>query len=295
MSRKVIVAVDGGPASDAALGWAIERSRVDSADLELTAVVDPARNPHRLTAERLQEPFRAALDHALDRVGAEVSRAGASSTHAISVIHHGSRIDELVNASGDADLIVIGSDRTGALTGLLHGTMAQQLAEKTRCPLVVVPVGWTDSALPVVVGQGDETDEAAVAFAAAEAQLRARSLHIVRAWDIPPIVATYLLAQESFYDEVERTTRVALAAVAAQIRAGHPGLIVEERVENAQPAVALVEAAAAASLAVVGTHRRGPVGGLLLGSVGHALLMAMSCPVAIVPPAGDEPVGVRTP
>jgi nucleotide-binding universal stress UspA family protein len=56
-------------------------------------------------------------------------------------------------------------------------------------------------------------------------------------------------------------------------------LIVRDR-----PARVLVDQSADAQLIVVGSHGRGGVAGLLLGSVGHAVLHRADCPVAIVRP-----------
>ena len=46
----------------------------------------------------------------------------------------------------------------------------------------------------------------------------------------------------------------------------------------------LVERSVHAKLVVVGSHGRGGVAGLVLGSVGHAVLHRADCPVAIVRP-----------
>jgi nucleotide-binding universal stress UspA family protein len=48
-------------------------------------------------------------------------------------------------------------------------------------------------------------------------------------------------------------------------------------------APALVAAAATAALLVVGTHGRGAVAGLILGSVSHDVLLNMPCPVIVIP------------
>jgi nucleotide-binding universal stress UspA family protein len=44
----------------------------------------------------------------------------------------------------------------------------------------------------------------------------------------------------------------------------------------------LLEAAAGADLLVVGSHGRGPLGEVLLGSVSHRCVQHAACPVAVV-------------
>ncbi|MEE3703947.1 universal stress protein, partial [Pasteurella multocida] len=63
----------------------------------------------------------------------------------------------------------------------------------------------------------------------------------------------------------------------------HGRLAVDAVLEHGRPSVVLSQRADGARLAVVGTHGRRAIAGLLLGSVGHDLLMNMPSPVAVVP------------
>ncbi|SIN43899.1 Universal stress protein family protein [Micromonospora cremea] len=62
----------------------------------------------------------------------------------------------------------------------------------------------------------------------------------------------------------------------------HPEVRVRRRLVAAAPVAALVPESADARLAVVGAHGRGSLGGLLLGSVSHAVLHHARSPLAIV-------------
>lgn len=73
----------------------------------------------------------------------------------------------------------------------------------------------------------------------------------------------------------------------------YPDLVIHEIVRMHQPAATLLDAAVGAALLVVGSRRRKQLRGLVLGSVGLALLHHATCPVAVVPPDCDGacPVG----
>ena len=61
-------------------------------------------------------------------------------------------------------------------------------------------------------------------------------------------------------------------------------IAVERIVDRDNPAEALVERSAAASLVVVATRGRSGFAGLLLGSTGLALIQRAGCPVMLVGP-----------
>jgi len=98
------------------------------------------------------------------------------------------------------------------------------------------------------------------------------------------------------FDALRDANAEALATAAQRVRDNHPGLEVVEILETGPAAPVLVEAASQAELLVVGTHGRGSVGSLILGSVSHDVLLNLPCPVAVIPrrpPTAPETHPVR--
>jgi nucleotide-binding universal stress UspA family protein len=198
----------------------------------------------------------------------------------------------IIAASRKADLLVIGTNRTGTLAGLVYGTLPLRVAGRSHCAVVVVPVDWQPRDADVVAGwEEDGTGDTTIEFAAREAEQNAVSLVIVHAWNLPAAVDIVGFASGSALDAIAAAHSLALAAATAPLRARHPALTVIEHAEVDSAARLLVERSRGASLLVVGSHGRGALGGLILGSVSHDVLMAMPVPVAVIPPA-EEPITV---
>jgi len=286
MVERVIVAVDGGPASRAALNWALARAEQVPLQVELTTVVELGWSP----VGGPDDDFQPAYERALAEAGHYVAQ-NFPTVKATSVVRRGAPVDELVRASADADLLVIGTNKTGALVGAVHGTLPLRLAAHAVCPVAVVPAGWTPHGDKVVVGiEDDGTMDAPLDIAVAEAARREAQLELVHAWSIPATLGVDFGAAVPFDALAEAHEDIVLRAF-ERVRSEHPTIALSTTLMQGAAAPALVEAAATASLLVVGTHGRGAVAGLILGSVSHDVLLNMPCPVIVVPRSrrGAEP------
>jgi len=86
------------------------------------------------------------------------------------------------------------------------------------------------------------------------------------------------------WDAVEQEEQAELAERLAGWQEKYPDVHVQRLVVRDGAARVLVKQSAHARLVVVGSHGRGSVAGLVLGSVGHSVLHRADCPVVIVRP-----------
>lgn len=285
MVEKVVVAVDGGAASEAALEWVIARSADVDLKLEIITVDEfgsggPA---DELSGERLAHDI--VLRGAQTRVAEAAPRVMTTTA-----VRAGAPGLALIEASRHADLLVVGTNRTSTIAGVLHGTLPLKVAGRARCATVVVPYDWKPKNGPVVVGWTDDpTADRALDLAAAEADRTGSVLKIVHAWKVP--VSAGIPGSSVVVDDLLGTHRVLLTEAATRIRTAYPQLTVTDLMESGSATVALTHEAKRASLVVVGTRGHGALTSLLLGSVSHDLLLNMPAPVAVVPPH-KEPIDV---
>lgn len=277
-TQPVVVGIDGSDSARLAAAWAAAIAERRKLPVRLVHAVDlPLVGPPQLDdAGRLYDAFR--------EQGAAYLREAAD-PGADTELRDGPVVPTLVEESGQASMLVLGSRGTGGFTDLLIGSVPMAVAGRAHCPVVVVrgdelpPVDG-----PVVVGvDGTPTSEAAIAFAFAEASARGSELIAVHTWS-DSVLDTVLASGSPVWDFAP--AQVHAAEVLAERLAGwqeqYPDVRVTREVEQVRPAAALMARAASAALLVVGTRGRGGVVGLLLGSTSQQLLHHAPCPVAVV-------------
>jgi nucleotide-binding universal stress UspA family protein len=95
-----------------------------------------------------------------------------------------------------------------------------------------------------------------------------------------------LAVQESLYRDLTAGARAELDAFAEELRVG--GFIVENVVKVGRPADAILAAAESADLIALGTHGRGALGRLLIGSVAEEVARRSPIPVLVVREGTEE-------
>ncbi|MEV1147544.1 universal stress protein [Micromonospora sp. NPDC049799] len=128
----VLVGVDGSESADLAVGYAADEAARRAATLVLAHVRDPdASGPEG------GPKAGAGGDVLLDAAAAALRAAHPDLVVEERVLRSARPEQALVEASGDAALVVVGSRGRGGFTGLLLGSVSQALVQHARCPVLV--------------------------------------------------------------------------------------------------------------------------------------------------------------
>jgi nucleotide-binding universal stress UspA family protein len=143
----IIVGIDGSAHSRKALEWAIGEAAVRHAPLSVLTVhqavagyfTTPVQYPgdEGLT-DQAREVAQKETDDVLGELG-ERSRPPSVTVRAV----NGLPAEELLKASADADMLVVGSRGAGGFARLLLGSVSTQLTHHAHCPVVVIPADNT--------------------------------------------------------------------------------------------------------------------------------------------------------
>jgi len=278
MSSTIIVGVTAAPAARRAVDWATARAAERGQTVELVAVVGGA-----IGAVGEESVLNDAVEQTRALLAEEAARVAERDVQVTTRVGRGSPVAWLIEASADADLLVIGSDYKGPGTGPARGAHGLRIAAGAKCPVVVVPDLDFEGRSGVVVGvDGSEASESAVRFAAAEADRLHEPLIAVTVWT--PLEAPRNLGwyPEEYLENMRLLAEESLALSLAGTRQDYPDLEIVTRVERGYPSLIINELAATARLAVIGTHGRGALARFLLGSISQEVLARLATVTAVV-------------
>jgi nucleotide-binding universal stress UspA family protein len=140
----IIVGIDGSGHSQAALDWAVREAGVHQAPLTVLTVHEVAASGWGGTMvyqadDAIREENRKAAQEAVDQ--AVQKAAGPVPTEVTVRAVSGTPAEALVEASRDADLLVVGSRGAGGFARLLLGSVSTEVSHHAACPIVIVPSG----------------------------------------------------------------------------------------------------------------------------------------------------------
>jgi nucleotide-binding universal stress UspA family protein len=222
----------------------------------------------------------------MHRVGIEVAKESTRDRGPVQIdgqVLCGAAISTLVDLSRDAEMLVVGhGGHGGVLVRTCLGSVSMGLVHHAHCPVAVIhddePLAANAARAPVVVGiDGSPASEAATAIAFEEAAQRGVGLVAMHAWMDPRVSLYPNLNWDTELSEEEET----LAERLAGWHERYPEVGVHRKIEISDPTSCLIEASEQAQLAVIGSHGRGALAGVLLGSVGAAVVNRARIPVIV--------------
>lgn len=196
----------------------------------------------------------------------------------------------LVAESAEADLVVVASHGHSRMHDTFAGSCAMYTAMHAHCPVVVIrpeqpPSDEIRDAIGrVLVGvDGTPVSIDVVAFAFEEAERLGIGVTALHGW-IQPVASGHdaLVPLSTDLEALRQENEAILSESLAEAVAEHPDVDLRQVTMQTVAGGALIEASMGARLAVIGSHGRGPVTGLLLGSTSQAVLHHAGCPVAII-------------
>ena len=282
----IVVGVDGSAASDAAVCWAAREAAMRNVPLTLVHMLQtfvptfPQIPTPSGVAEWQEDDGRKVLEQAVKI--AEDAVATDQQSSIASEVKSSPPVPTLVEMSKEAEMIVVGSNGRGAVGRVLLGSVSSGVVRSAKCPVAVIraEASYTPRSdrAPVLVGiDCTPASELALAVAFDEASFRGVELTALHAWSD---VAVYQLPWVDWKDEAERSLAEYLSGWHEQ----YPDVEVHRVIALDHPGRALIEESESAQLVVVGSHGRGGLTGMLMGSVSNAVVHAVHTPVIVARP-----------
>jgi nucleotide-binding universal stress UspA family protein len=291
ITGRIVVGIDGSQSSGNALEWAVARARLGGEQLELVNAYSftPALDfygYHGLAASQQVDWFIEFSEQLLQAAAARVRELAPDLTCTLtSKMGHPAHM--LAAASEAADGVVVGRRGLGSAASALLGSVSNQLTIQAKCPVIVVAEGEVATTGPIVVGvDGSEFGTNALRYAIAEAAVRNTSVRAVTAYDaLQPRV--FALADAELVTrmraDVEAEAAGTITRALDEVRGTEAASVrVDPVAVEGRAADAILAHADDAQLIVVGTHGKGLVRRVLLGSVSRQVLNDANRPVAVV-------------
>jgi nucleotide-binding universal stress UspA family protein len=292
------VGVDGSDESLSAADWAAREALRRSLPVRLVhgwewqPSAEPSLPPGDPQHHWAQRVLSGAAETLMARYpGLEVSTEASDET----------AVPALLEACGEAELLVLGSRGLAGLAGFLIGSVGLSVIARTGLPVVMVRAEATEDKehLPDTAGRPstatgfrdvvlgldvDHPCEPVIRFAFEAAVLRRAPLRVVHTWNFPAAYRYMAgVMTPEIMAELETRAKWGVTAALTPWRERFPDVKVEEQVELGPAPEHLVRTAADACLLVVGRRTRRPSVGTRIGPVAHAALHHAGCPVAVVP------------
>jgi nucleotide-binding universal stress UspA family protein len=139
----IVVGLDGSPNSERALGWALRHAAALHTSLTAIAVHQVAKSywGHEPVVGAgdvtVVDQLQRSAEEMMQRALSQLTDAKPVSVQVRAV--NGFVVEQLVNASRDADELVLGTRSTTGLSRLVLGSVSHEIVQHSACPIVIVP------------------------------------------------------------------------------------------------------------------------------------------------------------
>jgi nucleotide-binding universal stress UspA family protein len=281
---------------DAALRFAAAEARRAQRPLHLVHVLQqPAGDAYIGVYGGMLDTAKALLDEALTKAE---KLAGDDVAVTAELVDSGWIVDDLVRHTDGASLLVMQHRALSQVKRVFTGSIVHSVAGRAHVPVVSVPEGWEPTTTPkgfVTAAVQDPVEAPALLRAGfEEARSRGAELVVLHAWWLASGFDV-VVVDGAFRDEWAARSREEIAPVLAPLKAEFPDVHATIQVRHAPTAEAVLDAAEASDLLVLGRrHHLLPLRSHL-GSVARAALDHSTCPVLIAPEPTAKAVHADSP
>ena len=274
----------GADGFDAALPLAIAEARRTDSPLHLVHVLQVP------VGDAYVGVYGGALDLAkavlADATARAEELAGIDVPVTAELMDSGWVVDDLVRRTEGASLLVMQHRALSRLKRVFVPSAVYGVAGRAHAPVISVPEGWDPDRQPagfVTVGVQDPVEAPAILRAGfAEARARGARLVVLHAWWLASGFDV-VVVDGTVRDEWASRSREEMQPVLTPLRQEFPDVEVTIEVRHAPPVEAVLDAAEASDLLILGRrHHLLPLGSHL-GPVVRAALDHGTCPVLITP------------
>ena len=186
----------------------------------------------------------------------------------------------------DALAIVVGPSHRGALGRVVPGSVGERLLRSAPCPVAVAPSGYRSAEPGAIrrIGVGFTPEPEADEALAAAVGIAARTGAAIQVLSVVEPPSAVVLGFAWGYGELEQTARDDLAGSLAGTMAEVASRVeIDGEVVDGYADDELARRSTDVDLLICGSHRRGALGRVMLGSVSAGVMRKARCPVLIVP------------
>lgn len=283
--KRIAVAVDGSPASEAGVRYALRLAGADTS-LFFCSVVDPASGVRDIP---IKTPLSLAELSAAARAVCEngIREANARGVPANSAVMEGHPARGILRCAQEhrSDAVVIGSHGRTGITRAVIGSTAEEVIRLSEVPVAVAHVDDKLHAGAIAVGvDPSDASDAALTIGIALARATPCELHLFHVFGRADLKRIDALGEDS----AERAEHASLQARAvldeAADRVRSSGVAFKSTMLEGNPAQELLAALDRyqCASAVIGTHGPSEFDRLLFGSVATALVERARVPIFVV-------------